>query len=63
MTRFERACKSPTDMAIAVSFCIAAYLDSSKIEDFSDEEKLHDFMDITSDDIVLWLKQEEKGGK
>lgn len=60
MTRFEEAAQSPTDMAICIAFCIAAYLDQSGIHDFSDNNELKQFMTETSPDIEEWLKLESE---
>jgi adenine deaminase len=57
MSRFEEAKKSPMDMAVMVSFCIAAYLEQSEIHVFTDEA-LKEFMENISEDIMEWLMQE-----
>ena len=57
MTRFEDAAQSPTNMSVVVAFCIAGYLEAIGIQKFSDKE-LIEFMQITSDDIEKWLKEE-----
>ena len=57
MTRFEEARESVMSMSIMVAFCIAAYLEANGTAKFSDEQ-LKEFMDITSDDIAIWLKEE-----
>ena len=60
MTRFEEAAKSPPDMAVCIAFCIAAYLDESGIQDFSDKNELIQFMTETSTDIEQWLNEEKE---
>lgn len=59
MTRFEEAKESPMDMAVMVAFCIAAYLEQSKITSFTDEE-LREFMEDISEDIMEWLVEGDK---
>lgn len=57
MSRFEEAKESPMAMATMVAFCIAAYLEQSEIQFFTDEA-LKEFMEDTSEDIMEWLVQE-----
>lgn len=59
MSRFEEAKESPMAMAVVVSFCIAAYLEQSGIQFFTDKA-LKEFMSDISEDIVEWLMQEAK---
>ena len=59
MTRFEESCKSPSFMAITISFCIAAYVEKLGVVEFSDDELKH-FMTVTSEDIEKWLNEESK---
>ena len=61
MTRFEVAKQNEREMAIMTSFCIAAYMEQSRNIKFSHDE-LIDFMTIVSEDVEIWLKQED-GGK
>lgn len=60
MTRFEEARESVMSMSVMVAFCIATYLEANGTVKFSDEE-LKEFMDVTSDDIAIWLKEETGG--
>lgn len=60
MTRFEEARESVMSMSVMVAFCIAAYLEANGTVKFSDEQ-LKEFMDATSDDIAIWLKEETGG--
>ena len=59
MTRFEEAKESPMEMAVMVAFCIAAYLEQSEIQFFTDEA-LKDFMSDISEDIMEWLMEDRK---
>lgn len=59
MSRFEEAKDSPMAMAVMVAFCIAAYLEQSEIQFFTDEA-LKDFMSDISEDIMEWLMEEGK---
>lgn len=59
MSRFEEAKESPMAMAVMVAFCIAAYLEGSGIQFFTDGA-LKEFMSDTSEDIMEWLMQEGK---
>ena len=58
MTRFEGASLNPMNMSIMVAFCIAAYLEQSGINTFSDDE-LKEFMSEVSPYIEEWLKEDE----
>ena len=57
MSRFEEAKENPMSMAVMVAFCIAAYLEESEIQFFTDEA-LKEFMEINSEGIMEWLMQE-----
>ena len=59
MSRFEEAKDSPMAMAVMVAFCIAAYLEQSEIQFFTDEA-LKDFMSDISEDIMEWLMEDRK---
>lgn len=59
MSRFEEAKESPMAMSVMVAFCIAAYLEQSKIKFFTDKE-LKEFMEDISEDIMEWLMEERK---
>ena len=60
MTRFEEAAQSPSDMAVCIAFCIAAYLEESGFHDFAGNNELIQFMAETSTDIEEWLKVESE---
>lgn len=60
MTRFDVARENEQEMAIMVSFCIAAYLEQYRSVKFSHDE-LIEFMKSTSEDVEIWLKQEDGG--
>ena len=57
MTRFEEAKQSPEDMALAVAFCIAAYLSEYEGHCFTDDS-LKDFMSKISEGVEEWLVTE-----
>lgn len=58
MTRFDVARENEQEMAIMVSFCIAAYMEQYRSIKFSHDE-LIEFMTYVSKDVEIWLKQEE----
>ena len=64
MTHFEVARKSVMNMSLVTAFCIAAYMDrvGNELgrEVFEDDDVFRAFMNKTSDDIAIWLKQEDK---
>ncbi len=60
MTRFEEAAQSPSDMAVCIAFCVAAYLEEAGFHDFAGNNEWIQFMTETSTDIEEWLKKESE---
>lgn len=60
MTRFEVARQNEQEMAIMTAFCIAAYMEQYRNVKFSHDE-LIEFMKSVSEDVEIWLKQEDGG--
>lgn len=60
MTRFEEAVQSPSDMAVCIAFCIAAYLEGSGFYGFASNDELIQFMTETGIDIEEWLNEERE---
>ena len=62
MTRFEEACQSEFNMALAVAFCIAGFLE--QYDDFTfDDDELTEFLEKIYPDIEEWLKEETETGR
>lgn len=59
MSRFEEVKENPMAMAVMVAFCIAAYLEQSEIQFFTNAAR-KEFMENTSEDIMEWLMQEDE---
>ena len=58
MTRFEKACESPSEMAVMVAFCILTYVNADEIR--IPDEEYHKFMETTSEDVQRWLMQDAR---